>query len=76
MTNYWGMRAVVINPANPNQVFAGHSYGVYYSQNRGLSWTDFGRGMTVPTVVGLSFDPVRKTLYAATSGAGLWKRAM
>lgn len=76
MTNYWGMRSVVINPANPKQVFAGHSYGVYCSQNRGLAWTDLSQGMTVPYVVGLSFDPVRKTLYAATDGGGLWKRAM
>lgn len=76
MTNSWGMKSVVINPANPKQVFAGHSYGIYYSQNRGLTWADISPGLVVSYVVGLAFDPSRKTLYAATDGGGLWKRAM
>ena len=74
--NDWGMQAVSINPNNPQQVFAGNSYGAYCSQNRGLTWADISAGLTVPYVTGLLFNPSNKTLYAATSGGGLWKRAM
>jgi hypothetical protein len=70
------MQAVSINPNNPQQVFAGNSYGAYCSQNRGLTWADISAGLTVPYVTGLLFNPSNKTLYAATSGGGLWKRAM
>lgn len=72
----WGVNAVEVNRNNPNQVFAGHSSGVSYSQNRGLTWTDISQGLIVPNVSGLSFNPGNKTLYIGTEGGGLWKRAM
>jgi photosystem II stability/assembly factor-like uncharacterized protein len=74
--NSWSMKGIAVNPNNPQQVFAGNSYGVHISQNRGLTWTDISQGLTVPYVTGLYFNPGNKTLYAATEGGGLWKRAM
>jgi len=72
----WGLKAVDINKNNPNQVFAGSTDGVFYSQDRGLTWSNISQGLTVPAVSGLSFNPTNKTLYAGTEGGGLWKRAI
>ena len=66
--------AVVINTLNPNEVFVGNYDGVYYSQDRGLTWTDIGEGLMVPSITQLYLDPASRTLYAGTGGSGIWKR--
>lgn len=66
--------AIAINKLNPNEVFVGSARGLYYSQDRGLTWTDISEGITVPLVNRLYFDPTSRILYAGTRGSGIWTR--
>lgn len=75
-TYAYNFRAVAMNPSNPQEVFAGHDKGVFHSQDRGLTWTDLGAGLDIPSVQKLFFNPATRTLYAATEGGGLWKRTL
>jgi len=73
-SNAWGFKALAVNKSNPNQVFVGCSRGVFYSQDRGLTWTDGSTGLLVPDVTQLYFNSANSTLYVGTEGSGLWKR--
>jgi len=73
--------AVVVDPVNPQNVYAGaEEGGVYKSADGGVSWTLASTGLTDPTVDVLAIDPVHpSTLYVGTNGGfpgggkGLWK---
>lgn len=69
------VRALAIDPLNPNNVYAGGGYasGVFRSTNGGASWTAMNTGLGDKNVTRLAFDPwTRSTLYAATAG-GVFK---
>jgi photosystem II stability/assembly factor-like uncharacterized protein len=73
--------AIVVDPVNPRNLFAGTEQGgVYRSSDGGTTWTLASSGLTDPTVNALALDPAHpSTLYAGTNGglpvsrAGLFK---
>ena len=73
----WGVKRLVINPKNPNEVFAacGHN-GVYYSPDKGATWQVFGSDTEVTNTLCVDFDPASRVLYAGTFGGGILKRAL
>ena len=66
---------LIINPKNPNELFAGTGYsGVYYSADQGATWQDFSADLDIKNVEFLDMDPVARILYAGTYGSGIVKR--
>ena len=75
-TYAYGFYSVVFDSNNPKEVFVGCGKGVFYSKDRGLTWTDLSEGLLVTNVNQLYFNAATRTLYAATEGGSLWKRAL
>lgn len=67
---------VAFNAKDPREVFVGCGKGVFYSRDRGLTWTDLSEGLLIRNVNQLSFNATTRTLYVATSGGGIWKKTM
>lgn len=64
--------AIVIDPVNPNIIYAGCDLGVYVSPNRGANWFDFNAGFADATMVfDLQISSDNK-LVAATHGKSVW----
>ena len=72
----YNFKAILVNKANPNEVFIGHDKGVLSSKDRGLTWTDISEGLDIPSVNQLYLNPATRTLSAGTEGGGLWKRTI
>lgn len=70
------VNAFVIDPANPNQLFAGTDVGVYVSQDQGATWAPFTTGMPVVAVFDMSLQPTSHILRVATHGRGFWERTI
>lgn len=65
--------AVLIDPVDPNIIYAGGDLGVYVSPNRGGAWYDFNNGMwDAVQVVDLQATSDNQLL-AATHGKGLFR---
>ncbi len=62
------VKAVLVDPADAQVVYAGTVGGVYRSDDGGLSWTWSALGMTHTRVLSLAMDPDDGTLYAGTNG--------
>ena len=68
---------VVVDPLYPANVYVGCDFGVFYSQNKGLTWTAFDAGFPDATMVfDLEIAPSARYLYAFTFGRGVFKRSM
>ena len=63
----------VIDPANPQQLFAGTDIGVFRSTNGGTSWTSFNDGLPRVAVFGMDIQPSFHVLKIATHGRGIWE---
>lgn len=69
ITNY-GIKAVVVNPLNPNIIYAGTQYnGVFKSKNQGSTWYAMNTGMPVYPVWALAYDTITRTLFAGLEGS-------
>lgn len=65
--------AILIDPTNPNIIYAGCDFGVYVSHNRGINWYDYNTGFYDATLVmDLQVDANNK-LIAATHGKGVFR---
>ncbi|NJO24899.1 MAG: T9SS type A sorting domain-containing protein [Bacteroidia bacterium] len=65
--------AIVIDPTNPQVIYAGSDFGVYVSPDRGATWTDYSNGFWDATqVFDLQIDANNK-LIAATHGKGIFR---
>jgi photosystem II stability/assembly factor-like uncharacterized protein len=63
--------AILIDPINPQVLYAGCDFGVYVSPDRGMTWIDYNYGFTGTNLVmdlQVSFDGL---LVAATHGRGV-----
>ena len=69
-----GAASILVNRANPNEVFSGGGDGVYRSTDRGLTWTDISEGLLDKSITQLDFHAATRTLYAGTGNAGIWKK--
>lgn len=67
---------LIINPKNPNELFAAGSSGVFYSADQGGTWQSFNANWDISDVLCLDLDPVSRTLYASVRGSGIWKRKL
>jgi photosystem II stability/assembly factor-like uncharacterized protein len=67
------VRALAIDPASPDTLYAGTDGGVFKSVDRGTSWSAVNNGLASFTVYALAADPRgNSTLYAGTNG-GVYK---
>ena len=64
---------LVVDPSDPNTLFAGTDLGVYMSRNLGASWYPLGQGMPMQAVFDLTLHRPSRTLVAATHGRSQWK---
>jgi photosystem II stability/assembly factor-like uncharacterized protein len=64
---------VVVDPAQPQHLFAATDVGVYSTSDLGNYWYPFGQGMPLQPVMDLSYDPGSHTLAAATHGRSQWR---
>src|SRR5262249_47548454 len=67
------IRALAIDPKNPNIIYAGggEGTGVYKSANGGDDWAQTSEGLPGRGVLALAIDPEQSnTLYAGVGGAG------
>lgn len=64
---------ILIDPANPQILYAGSDFGVYVSSDRGANWYDFNTGFWDATLVmDLVLTPGNK-IRAATHGKGIFE---
>lgn len=64
---------LLIDPANPQILYAGSDFGIYVSSDRGANWYDFNNGLWDATyVMDLALTPGNK-IRAATHGKGIFE---
>ncbi|MFQ5499108.1 MAG: WD40/YVTN/BNR-like repeat-containing protein [Candidatus Zixiibacteriota bacterium] len=72
--------SIVIDPDFPNILYAGGSdvfapgLGIYRSIDGGDSWQEFTTGLVNREIVKLAVDPSTRSIYAATTGYGVYRR--
>jgi hypothetical protein len=64
---------LLVDPQNPQTLYAGTDLGVYATRNLGAGWYPFGVGMPIQPVFDLSLHSASRTLVAATHGRSQWK---
>ena len=68
------IRALAVDPASPDTVYAGTwGGGVYKSTNGGSAWAPANGGLDVPWVLALAVDPATPDTLFAGSGWGIYK---
>ena len=68
------INALVIDPLNGNNLYAGTDIGVYASIDGGANWGPFGTGLPRVAVFDMAIAPgVPRQLRIATHGRGMWQ---
>ena len=67
------INALVIDPINSNNLYAGTDIGVYISTDGGATWNPFGAGLPRAAVFDLAIQPSNRILRAGTHGRGVWE---
>jgi photosystem II stability/assembly factor-like uncharacterized protein len=66
-------RDVVIDPTNPQHIFAASNAGVFASTDGGMTWGSMSEGIPAGMVVSaLSFNAASRQLAASTYGRGVY----
>ncbi len=60
------------DPQNPDLLYAGTEFGVFYTVNGGMSWNPLQRNLPVVAVHDIVVHPRDNDLVIATHGRGLW----
>lgn len=66
------VNAFLIDPVNPNLVYAGTDIGVYVSGDQGTNWFPLGTGLPRVAVFDMAMAPGR-IVRIATHGRGMWQ---
>jgi len=75
-TGNFSVSGIRINKNAPNDIWASSSYqGMYYSNNKGASWTPINDGLEILNVNGLDWSPSVGMTYAATPSGGIYRRS-
>jgi len=67
------VNAIVIDPKDPERVFAATDHGVYQSLNAGTKWSDFSNGLPNAVVGDMILHERRRVLRAGTRNRGAWE---
>ncbi len=67
------VNAMVIDPLNSSNVYAGTDIGVYSSLDGGATWNPFGTGLPVVAVFGMALQQTNRFIRIATHGRGMWE---
>jgi photosystem II stability/assembly factor-like uncharacterized protein len=67
-------KCIAVNPSNSKEVFAG-GWGIFYSSDRGATWTDLSEDLPSLSVNSIAIDPAARIVYVGTSGGGICRRS-
>lgn len=68
------VNAVVVDPRDPNSVFAAGPAGVFHSKDSGLNWQPSSESLGTAAIVALALNPSQpNTLFAATAEGALFR---
>lgn len=67
------VNAMVIDPANTNNVYAGSDIGVYRSVDAGASWQPFSDGLPRVAVFDMALQNANRFIRIATHGRGIYE---
>jgi hypothetical protein len=65
--------AIVVDRANPANIYVGADIGVWHSSNSGQSWKPLSNGLPDAPVFDVQIHPTRRLLRASTHGRGLYE---
>jgi hypothetical protein len=68
--------AIVVDPANPTDLYVGADIGVWRSTDSGANWVPFAQGLPDAGVTDLLLHNPRRLLRAATHGRGVYERTL
>jgi hypothetical protein len=68
--------AIVVDPANPTDLYVGADIGVWRSTDSGVNWQPFSQGLPDAAVLDLKLHNARRLLRAATHGRGVFERTL
>ena len=60
-------------PLEPELLFAGADDGLYVSEDGGVRWSRYGRGLPNAVVVDIRVERQRRRVVVATQGRGVWR---
>ena len=66
------VNSIVLDPSNPNTLYAGTDVGPMVTSNGGASWSPLGTGFPIVTVWQLALNPYTRQLIAGTHGRGVF----
>jgi len=64
---------LIVDPAQPQTLYAATDVGVYATRNLGVGWFPLGQGMPLQVVHDLTLHAASRTLVAATHGRSQWR---
>jgi photosystem II stability/assembly factor-like uncharacterized protein len=67
------VNALVIDPLNSSNIYAGTDIGVYNSLDGGATWNPFGTGLPVVAVFDMKLQQANRFIRIATHGRGMWE---
>lgn len=67
------VNALVVDPMDSNNLFAGTDIGVYASFDGGTSWAPYGTGLPRVAVFDIALQNVHRVLRIGTHGRGIWE---
>ena len=67
--------AIIVDPINDNILYVGNDFGVFVSEDEGLTWTSYNDGIIdAALVMDLKINSSARELFVATHGNGALKR--
>lgn len=72
----WSLQALELHPRDERLIYVASERGsIHRSTDGGLSWTDVGVDLPTGGVLTLALSPRSDEVYAASPGAGVWRRS-
>ena len=66
------VKSLAVVPGNPDTLYLGAANGVFFSADRGASWTDATAGLPFTATAGVNIAAGGQRIYAPTLGAGVF----